>query len=593
MNNSIQLWLATQCRQLSGVSAAVVLAKTAAQSDGQPAAAWPEGIDPSESLLSLAQKALTDKQCRVQKHPASDENTGEPLDQVTCPLRIKGESVASVVFILARRPPKQQNELLRQLQSGIVWFETLIGLESSLQNTQLVTLVELLAAGFEHERFKQAALDIVNELCKHLQCDRVSLGFVKNTGIKIAALSTGARFNPKSNLLRAIGDAMLEAVDQGETVVYPSVSDTSHQLTHAHEQIRKKYHVDFLCTVPLVSHGKVVGALLFERTAGEPFDLRFVEYAEQLTALIGPLLEVRRREERNIIRRSSDSTKGILARIFGPGHLTLKVSLVLCVIIITVFSTIDGEYKVKASASLEAESQRAVVALQKGYIASASVRAGDVVQQGDFLGALDDKDLKLEEQRFLSEHEQLRKEYRGALAQHDRSQMNILKTKILQVEAQINLLREQLLRTRLLAPIDGLVVSGDLNQALGSPVKKGQVLFEIAPLGKYHVVLEVEEDDIRDIHVGQQGRLLLSSMVETPVAFTVTRITPVSVAGKGRNYFRVEADIKFKSDLLRPGMTGVAKVSIDERKLIWIWTHKAFNWIRIKLWASGLLVPYR
>ena len=588
MKSTIRFWLATQCRQLSGVSLAVVLSQTTADAPGQVATVWPEGASVSDGVLSLAEKALTDKQCRLQKHSAANESTGEPQDQVTCPLKVDGKTVCSAVFVLARRPPKQQNELLRQLQSGIVWFEVLAGIESSLQNNQLVALVELIAAGLEHERFEQAALDIVTELAKKNQCDRVSVGFVKRNGMEVVALSTGARFDSKSDLIRAIGDAMLEAVDQAETVTTPPVSDEKHLLVHAHEQLQKKHHIESLCTIPLFSQGTVVGALLFERSGGKSFDPWFVEYCEQLAALMGPLLEMRRREERNILKRGSDSTKGLLARIFGPGYLVLKVSLALCLIVITLLSVVTGEYQVNAAAALEAESQRAVVALQKGYIASASVRAGDVVQQGDFLGALDDKDLKLEEQRFLGEHEQLRKEYRGALAQHDRTRTNILKTKIVQIQAQINLLREQLLRTRLLAPIDGLVVSGDLNQALGSPVKKGQVLFEIAPLGQYHVVLEVEEDDIRDIHVGQQGHLLLSSMVETPVAFTVTRITPVSVAGNGRNFFRVEADMEFKSDLLRPGMTGVAKVAVEERKLIWIWTHKAFNWMRIKLWALGL-----
>ena len=35
---------------------------------------------------------------------------------------------------------------------------------------------------------------------------------------------------------------------------------------------------------------------------------------------------------------------------------------------------------------------------------------------------------------------------------------------------------------------------------------------------------------------------------------------------------------------LRPGMEGVAKVEIDERRLIWIWTHKAWSWLRMQLW---------
>jgi hypothetical protein len=65
----------------------------------------------------------------------------------------------------------------------------------------------------------------------------------------------------------------------------------------------------------------------------------------------------------------------------------------------------------------------------------------------------------------------------------------------------------------------------------------------------------------------------------------IDKITPVSTAKEGRNYFRVEAQLKDASERLRPGMEGVAKVNIDRRKLIWIWTHEAIDWIRLKLWA--------
>jgi hypothetical protein len=32
-------------------------------------------------------------------------------------------------------------------------------------------------------------------------------------------------------------------------------------------------------------------------------------------------------------------------------------------------------------------------------------------------------------------------------------------------------------------------------------------------------------------------------------------------------------------------MEGLAKVDIEERLLIWTWTHRAFDWLRIKLWG--------
>ena len=71
-----------------------------------------------------------------------------------------------------------------------------------------------------------------------------------------------------------------------------------------------------------------------------------------------------------------------------------------------------------------------------------------------------------------------------------------------QVQSEMALLDDQLAHTRVLSPFDGIVVSGDLSQSLGSPVEKGKVLFEIAPLDSYRIVLEVDERDIADVRVG-------------------------------------------------------------------------------------------
>lgn len=67
---------------------------------------------------------------------------------------------------------------------------------------------------------------------------------------------------------------------------------------------------------------------------------------------------------------------------------------------------------------------------------------------------------------------------------------------------------------------------------------------------------------------------------------TVEKITPLSTAEEGRNYFSVEARLDTEiTPLLRPGMEGVGKIDVDQRKLIWIWTHKIVHWFRMFFWT--------
>ena len=147
-------------------------------------------------------------------------------------------------------------------------------------------------------------------------------------------------------------------------------------------------------------------------------------------------------------------------------------------------------------------------------------------------------------------------------------------------------MEEQISRLRITAPFDGIVVSGDLSQQLCTPVERGNVLFEVAPLNEYRIVLKIDERDITEVKVGLFGELVLSSTPDRGFAFRVEKITPVSTAQEGRNFFRVEArPVGEDTEVLRPGMQGVAKVMIDKRRFAWIWSHKVVHWLRLFVWS--------
>jgi multidrug efflux pump subunit AcrA (membrane-fusion protein) len=172
------------------------------------------------------------------------------------------------------------------------------------------------------------------------------------------------------------------------------------------------------------------------------------------------------------------------------------------------------------------------------------------------------------------------------MARRDRSQARIVSSQMEQSQAQLALIEEQLSRTDIVAPFDGILVSGDLTQMLGAPLERGAAMFELAPLDAYRVVLQVDEHRIADVRAGQRGELVLSSDPGRRFPILLHKLTPVSTARDGRNYFRVEAGLEGGPDpALRPGMEGVAKVSVEDRRLAWIWTRELFNWVRLKAWA--------
>jgi hypothetical protein len=78
---------------------------------------------------------------------------------------------------------------------------------------------------------------------------------------------------------------------------------------------------------------------------------------------------------------------------------------------------------------------------------------------------------------------------------------------------------------------------------------------------------------------------VLQAAPDRDLPFLVKSVTPVSETSEGTNHFRVEAELAEVPERLRPGMEGVGKVFVDRRRLVWIWTHRAVDWLRLLLWS--------
>jgi RND family efflux transporter MFP subunit len=427
-------------------------------------------------------------------------------------------------------------------------------------------------------------MSFVTKLATTLDCDRVSLGFKEGKRVKLAVLSHSALFGKKMNLMRAIESAMDEALDQQSVIVFPSPPDAPAQVTRSHQDLARQYESGSILTIPLSLGGRWFGCLTLERQAENPFEKSLVETLDTVAAMAGPILETKKLEDRWITRKVIDSFSTQLKRLLGPRYLVRKLILLIIIALVVFFTFYSVDYRVTAPTSLEGTIQRVVVAPFNGYIKEAPARPGDVVKKGDVLCLLDDRNLKLERLSKATEKVQLQAEYQNAMAKLDGAQMRIIKAKIDQTETQISLLSGQLDRTRILAPYDGLVMMGDLSQSLGAPVELGQVLFQVAPLDSYRVIAEVNERDIDEIAVGQTSEMMLTAIPQEVFTFIIDKITPVSTAKEGSTYFRVEGRMPEISPRLRPGMEGIGKITIDRRKLIWVWTHEAIDWLRLLFW---------
>jgi len=352
----------------------------------------------------------------------------------------------------------------------------------------------------------------------------------------------------------------------------------------AHQQLSKIAACTSAASVVITSGDRAIGVVTLERDSDAAFDTETIHLLEAVAHLIGPILEMKADLHRMVSGRIVDRLGSGTRALLGPRRPAVKivVALVLAALVYAVMARAD--FKVSGKAAVEGAIQRAAVAPFNGYISTAPVRAGDVVVAGQVLATLDDRDLRLEWLRAKAEYEQHVVKYDDAMAQRDPSATRLAAAAVAQSKVQLEQAADRVERSRILAPFSGVVVSGDLRQKLGSPVEKGQLLFQLSPLDSFRAVLQIDERDIGFVLPGQSGQLILAGVSGEAETFKVTTITPVANASDGRNFFLVEAEIENSGKQLRPGMEGIGKISIGRRGLLWIWTRRLAEWAQITAW---------
>ena len=447
-------------------------------------------------------------------------------------------------------------------------------------------VLQIQAALLAQPRFAGAATAFVSELAVLFGATRVWLGWVENGSAAVVAMSAELDLQRNAELCQALAAAMDEAIEQGASIVYPTEREARPRITLAHAAVSRR-GTGGVVTVPVVSAGRIIGAVTLEHRSSESMLPGGVAACEHLVCLIAPVLELKRDADQSWYARLRQQARELPAQLLRPGHAGLKAGALAAIALIAALSLWPVEYRVSAPAHLEGSIQRVLVAPSDGFLREAHVKPGDFVHEGQVLAELAGQDLEIERRKWASERAQQENNYLSALAKGERTQYVVNFGKADAARAQLELVEQQIARSRIRAPFDGVVIKGDLSQSLGAPVQRGDVLLTVAPANAFRIIVEVDERDIGDVRLGQQGTLALAALPHATQGFRVVRVTPVASAKDGRNFYEVEGQLQTSAEALRPGLQGVAKIAAGQQSLGWIWTHRVADWARLALWSLG------
>jgi multidrug efflux pump subunit AcrA (membrane-fusion protein) len=574
-------WLALTCRAASGAIAGALL-MCGENGALRLAATWPQGSGITPAAAAAAQAAAEAGRGIVQPSAVGK------LSCFALPIQVNEAVVAVAALDIELLPGRDPRATMRQLQWAAAWVRERVRAGQARQAGDSAARVEaaldLLAATVEQPTAAAALRAAASGVASRLACERVSIGFVRGGRARLASISHSAAFGEHLSLTRAIEAAMDEAIDQFALVLTPAPDDAV-LVTAAHARLASMHNQATVLTIPLLSGETPIGAVTLERPAHQPFVARDISLVEAVAAVLGPVLADKRQADRWLLLRLWDNLRTGFIAVAGPGYLRSKLALLVVTALVVAAVWVRADYQVYAHARIAGTVQRALAAPFDGFIREAPVRAGEEVRAGTLLAALDDRDMVLERLRWVTERAVHATEYDQALSAGKRADAVRLQSQIDEADAQIRLADEQLAHTRLVAPFDGLVVSGDLTQSIGAPVRRGDVLFEVAPLDDYRVELQIPEGQVADIAPGATGHLVVAALPDQPLPLTIQLVTPVADAKDGQVTFRADALLGTHSSRLRPGMEGIARIDSGRARVVWIWTRALRHWLRLQTWA--------
>jgi len=161
-----------------------------------------------------------------------------------------------------------------------------------------------------------------------------------------------------------------------------------------------------------------------------------------------------------------------------------------------------------------------------------------------------------------------------------KAQVTVLKAKIAQAQAQVaqdqaNLkqLEEQLSYTDIISPIDGIVLSRDvqMGDAVSSILVLGSSATLVMNLGdtsEVYVKGKVDESDIGKVYLGQRARIKVESFKDKTFDGKVTKISPMGVEKDNVTTFEVRVSIQNPGGELKAEMTANAEIILEEHKSV-------------------------
>lgn len=556
----------------------------------------------------------------------SPDEVSEPQYCLVTLLRNEGNVVAVSAVVTRCRDLERARQRLISMQLVAGYFE-LYSLRRGAEQSRVVAqshqhVLQLATAVATAEGFDSAAMNLCNELATRTGAARVSIGWKKGRNVKVKALSNTEKFDKKQELIVQLEKVMEECFDQEEIVQYDPAGTTSSQnVTRAAAEFSRLQGGHIVMSLPLRKRADLVGVATLEFASQAQLSQQAATGLAIAVDLLAPQLYDRYMNDRFLVTKAGISIKEGSKKVLGRQHTLAKVLVLAGIVAALVLFNVPYlvapadvkpyvdcrmTYHVSAPFQFVPLAKHTLTAPYEGHLWSLEkidgqlVAPGMWVREGQLLATLRTTELKLKLAQALADMKTKQIEAdaaRNATPQPKVAEAQIAMAKYAQSKAQAELLQAQIDQAQIRAPRDGQILNGDLRDKIGSPVKAGEALFEIADPSQLQVEMSVEDIDVKNLHVyeagqnwpGSSGYLATRAMPLSKYPFVIERIVPNGEPRAETNVFKVYAKVDTTrtepSASWAPGQLGDAKVDINKRTIWSVWTGSVSDFLRLKFWS--------
>lgn len=457
---------------------------------------------------------------------------------------------------------------------GPVGLETLANqhADDDEELQRVAALLELISRVSSISSPENACKTLANEIKLRYGVRYVVVGLCNRTSARceVVAISEFQQIDPNSELTLRATSAANECLARGSHGLWPPVDSENRHALFAHRQLAQWLDDASVLSIPLAdAQHRVRGVCLL---AGSRKLLASVELGSFLQAASSPLgsaLGLIQRARGNRFDRLSFKLREY-CRTQSAKLALLLVLLVVCGLLLPL------QYKIACDCELQPVTRRFIAAPFDARLERNHVAPGDLVAAGQLLAEIDARDIQWELSGKQAESHRVAKELAGYVAAHESGKAEIAKLELERLQLTIDQLEDRASHLEVRSPLEGMVLMGDHSKLEGVPLEKGKTLFEIAPLERMVIEVEIPEDDVRFVQPGMQAQIRLAAFPLQPFEGTIERLHPRSELKEHQNVFIAEIDCDNSSGQLRPGMRGSAQIASVRRTVAWNWFHKAY-----------------